>query len=97
MQREGCASPGQDGHDRGAKVIASSFGDLGFDVIAGHYSFETPAEAAVIAHSRQHHMLGVSSFAAGHATLVPRVIYELKVAGAPHVDAVCAAVVPPQG
>jgi methylmalonyl-CoA mutase len=83
---------GQDGHDRGAKVVASAFGDIGFDVIAGPL-FQTPAEAVAIAVRSSVHVLGVSSLAAGHKTLVPPVIEELKAAGAQHIIVVCAGVV----
>ena len=68
---------GQDGHDRGAKIIATSFADLGFDVDIGPL-FQTPAEAAKQAIENDVHILGVSSLAAGHKTLVPQVIAELK-------------------
>ena len=71
------AKMGQDGHDRGAKVIATSFADLGFDVDIGPL-FQTPAEAAKQAAENDVHILGVSSLAAGHKTLVPQVIEELK-------------------
>jgi methylmalonyl-CoA mutase len=71
------AKMGQDGHDRGAKIIATSFADLGFDVDIGPL-FQTPAEAAKQAVENDVHILGVSSLAAGHKTLVPQVIAELK-------------------
>src|SRR5690606_11474382 len=71
------AKMGQDGHDRGAKVIATSFADLGFDVDIGPL-FQTPAEAAKQAVENDVHILGVSSLAAGHKTLVPAVIDALK-------------------
>jgi methylmalonyl-CoA mutase len=71
------AKMGQDGHDRGAKVIATSFADIGFDVDIGPL-FQTPAEAAKQAVENDVHILGVSSLAAGHKTLVPQVIEELK-------------------
>ena len=71
------AKMGQDGHDRGAKIIATSFADLGFDVDIGPL-FQTPAEAAKQAVENDVHILGVSSLAAGHKTLVPQVIEELK-------------------
>lgn len=71
------AKLGQDGHDRGAKVIASAFGDVGFDVIAGPL-FQTPAEAAELGIRARVHVLGISSLAAGHKTLVPQVIEQLK-------------------
>ena len=68
---------GQDGHDRGAKVIATAFADLGFDVDVGPL-FQTPREAARMAVENDVHVLGVSSLAGGHKTLVPEVIAELK-------------------
>lgn len=71
------AKMGQDGHDRGAKVIATSFADLGFDVDIGPL-FQTPAEAAKQAVENDVHIIGVSSLAAGHKTLVPQLIEELK-------------------
>ena len=71
------AKMGQDGHDRGAKVISTSFADLGFDVDIGPL-FQTPEEAARQAVENDVHILGVSSLAAGHKTLVPQVIAELK-------------------
>ena len=71
------AKMGQDGHDRGAKVIATSFADMGFDVDIGPL-FQTPAEAAKQAVENDVHILGVSSLAAGHKTLIPQVIEELK-------------------
>lgn len=89
------AKLGQDGHDRGAKVIASAFGDMGFDVVAGPL-FQTPAEAAAMAVQAKVHVLGVSSLAAGHRTLVPQVVRELKVAGAGSIIVVCGGVVPRQ-
>jgi len=89
------AKLGQDGHDRGAKVIASAFGDIGFEVIAGPL-FQTPGEAAAMAVRAGVNVLGVSSLAAGHKTLVPQVIEELKAAGASHIIVVCGGVVPRQ-
>ena len=71
---------GQDGHDRGAKVIATAFADLGFDVDVGPL-FQTPREAARMAVENDVHVLGVSSLAGGHKTLVPEVIAELKKLG----------------
>jgi methylmalonyl-CoA mutase len=68
---------GQDGHDRGARVIATSFADIGFDVDIGPL-FQTPKEAAKQAVENDVHILGISSLAAGHKTLVPQVIAELK-------------------
>jgi len=89
------AKLGQDGHDRGAKVIASAFGDIGFDVIAGPL-FQTPTEAAAMAVRSGVHVLGVSSLAAGHKTLVPEVVEELEALGAQHIIVVCGGVVPRQ-
>jgi methylmalonyl-CoA mutase len=71
---------GQDGHDRGAKVVATSFADLGFDVDMGPL-FQTPKEAAKQAVENDVHILGVSSLAAGHKSLVPAVLAELKALG----------------
>jgi methylmalonyl-CoA mutase len=86
---------GQDGHDRGAKVIATAFADLGFDVDVGPL-FQTPAEAARDAVDNDVHVVGVSSQAAGHQTLVPQLIEELRAAGAEDVVVVCGGVIPPQ-
>ena len=74
------AKMGQDGHDRGAKVVATGYADIGFDVDIGPL-FQTPAEAARQAVENDVHVLGVSSLAAGHKTLVPQVIEELKKLG----------------
>ena len=68
---------GQDGHDRGSKVVATSFADLGFDVDIGPL-FQTPNEVAKQAIENDVHILGISSLAAGHKTLIPQVIKELK-------------------
>jgi len=86
---------GQDGHDRGAKVIATAFADLGFDVDVGPL-FQTPAEAARDAVENDVHVVGVSSQAAGHRTLVPELIGALEEAGAGDVAVVCGGVIPPQ-
>jgi methylmalonyl-CoA mutase len=86
---------GQDGHDRGAKVIATAFADLGFDVDVGPL-FQTPAEAARDAVENDVHVVGVSTQAAGHLTLVPQLIHELQAAGAGEVVVVVGGVVPPQ-
>jgi len=86
---------GQDGHDRGAKVIATAFADLGFDVDVGPL-FQTPAEVARDAVENDVHVVGVSSQAAGHLTLVPQLIDELTRAGANDVVVVVGGVVPPQ-
>jgi methylmalonyl-CoA mutase len=86
---------GQDGHDRGAKVIATAFADLGFDVDIGPL-FQTPEEAARHAVENDVHVVGVSSQAAGHKTLVPQIIAELRRQGAGDVLVVCGGVIPPQ-
>ena len=89
------AKMGQDGHDRGAKVIATSFADMGFDVDIGPL-FQTPAEAAKQAIENDVHILGVSSLAAGHKTLVPQVIAELKKYGRDDIMVVAGGVIPQQ-
>jgi methylmalonyl-CoA mutase len=89
------AKMGQDGHDRGAKVIATAFADLGFDVDVGPL-FQTPREAARMAVENDVHVLGVSSLAGGHSTLVPEVIAELKKLGREDILVVCGGVIPPQ-
>ncbi|MGE3619112.1 MAG: methylmalonyl-CoA mutase [Acidimicrobiia bacterium] len=89
------AKMGQDGHDRGAKVVGTAFADLGFDVDFGPL-FETPAEVARAAVENDVHVVGVSSQAAGHKTLVPQLIEELRAAGAGDVLVVCGGVIPPQ-
>ena len=89
------AKMGQDGHDRGAKVIATAFADLGFDVDMGPL-FQTPAEAARDAVEQDVHVVGISSQAAGHKTLVPQLIEELRKAGAADTLVVCGGVIPPQ-
>jgi methylmalonyl-CoA mutase len=89
------AKMGQDGHDRGAKVIATSFADIGFDVDIGPL-FQTPKEAAKQAVENDVHVLGVSSLAAGHKTLVPQVIEELKQLGRPDIMVVAGGVIPAQ-
>jgi methylmalonyl-CoA mutase len=86
---------GQDGHDRGAKVIATAFADIGFDVDIGPL-FQTPAEAARAAIENDVHVIGVSSQAAGHKTLVPQLIDELKKQGGEDVMVVVGGVVPAQ-
>ena len=82
------AKMGQDGHDRGAKVIATAFADLGFDVDVGPL-FQTPREAARMAVENDVHVLGVSSLAGGHKTLVPEVIAELKRLGREDILVLC--------
>ena len=89
------AKLGQDGHDRGAKVIATAFADLGFDVDIGPL-FQTPEEAARHAVENDVHVVGVSSQAAGHKTLVPQLISALRAQGAGDVIVVCGGVIPPQ-
>ncbi|MDX1349508.1 MAG: methylmalonyl-CoA mutase [Putridiphycobacter sp.] len=89
------AKMGQDGHDRGAKVIATSFADIGFDVDIGPL-FQTPAEAAKQAIENDVHILGVSSLAAGHKTLVPQVINELKAMGREDIMVIAGGVIPVQ-
>lgn len=89
------AKMGQDGHDRGAKVIATSFADIGFDVDIGPL-FQTPKEAARQAVENDVHILGVSSLAAGHKTLVPQVIAELADLGRPDIMVVAGGVIPQQ-
>ena len=89
------AKMGQDGHDRGAKVIATAFADIGFDVDISPM-FQTPQEAARMAVENDVHVVGVSSQAAGHKTLVPQLISELKAAGAEDIMVVCGGVIPPQ-
>ncbi len=89
------AKLGQDGHDRGAKVIASAFGDIGFEVIAGDL-FETPAEAAQSAIDHKVHVIGASSLAAGHKTLLPELVRELKERGAENIIVITGGVIPRQ-
>jgi methylmalonyl-CoA mutase len=89
------AKMGQDGHDRGAKVIATSFADIGFDVDIGPL-FQTPAEAAKQAVENDVHILGVSSLAAGHKTLIPQVIEELKKLGREDIMVIAGGVIPQQ-
>ncbi|MBN9499190.1 MAG: methylmalonyl-CoA mutase [Alphaproteobacteria bacterium] len=86
---------GQDGHDRGAKVIATAFADIGFDVDVGPL-FQTPDEAARQAVENDVHVIGVSSQAAGHKTLVPALIAALKARKADDILVVCGGVIPPQ-
>jgi len=86
---------GQDGHDRGAKVIATAYADLGFDVDIGPM-FQTPEEAARQAAENDVHVVGVSSLAAGHKTLVPALLQALKDEGAEDILVVCGGVIPPK-
>jgi methylmalonyl-CoA mutase len=89
------AKMGQDGHDRGAKVVATGYADIGFDVDVGPL-FQTPSEAAKQAVENDVHVLGVSSLAAGHKTLVPQVIEELKKLGREDIIVIVGGVIPPQ-
>ena len=89
------AKMGQDGHDRGAKVVATGYADLGFDVDIGPL-FQTPAEAAQQAVENDVHILGVSSLAAGHKTLVPQVIEELQKLGRDDIMVIVGGVIPSQ-
>jgi methylmalonyl-CoA mutase len=89
------AKMGQDGHDRGQKVVATGYADLGFDVDVGAL-FQTPEEAAKQAVENDVHVLGVSSLAAGHKTLVPQVIAELKKLGREDIMVIVGGVIPPQ-
>ena len=89
------AKMGQDGHDRGAKVVATGYADVGFDVDIGPL-FQTPAEAAKQAVENDVHILGVSSLAAGHKTLVPQVIEELKKYGREDIMVIVGGVIPQQ-
>jgi methylmalonyl-CoA mutase len=89
------AKMGQDGHDRGAKVVATGYADVGFDVDIGPL-FQTPAEAAKQAVENDVHILGVSSLAAGHKTLVPQVIEELKKYGREDIMVIVGGVIPAQ-
>jgi methylmalonyl-CoA mutase len=86
---------GQDGHDRGAKVIATAFADIGFDVDVGPL-FQTPEEAAQDAIDNDVHVVGISSQAAGHKTLAPKLIEALKAAGAGDILVICGGVIPQQ-
>jgi methylmalonyl-CoA mutase len=89
------AKMGQDGHDRGAKIIATAFADEGFDVDVGPL-FQTPRECARMAAENDVHVLGVSTLAGGHKTLVPEVIAELKKMGREDILVVVGGVIPPQ-
>jgi len=86
---------GQDGHDRGAKVIATAFADIGFDVDVGPL-FQTPEEAAQDAIDNDVHVVGISSQAAGHKTLAPQLVEALKAAGAGDIIVICGGVIPQQ-
>jgi methylmalonyl-CoA mutase len=89
------AKLGQDGHDRGAKIIATGFADMGFDVDIGPM-FQTPAEAARMAAEHDVHILGISSLAAGHKTLVPETLDELSKIGREDILLVVGGVIPPK-
>lgn len=89
------AKMGQDGHDRGAKIVATSYADLGFDVDIGPL-FQTPQEAAKQAVENDIHIMGISSLAAGHKTLVPKVINELNRLGRGDIVVIVGGVIPPQ-
>ena len=89
------AKMGQDGHDRGAKVVATGYADMGFDVDMGPL-FQTPAEAAKQAVENDVHIVGASSLAAGHKTLLPQLIEELKKLGREDIMVVAGGVIPPQ-
>ncbi|MCD7798621.1 MAG: methylmalonyl-CoA mutase [Akkermansiaceae bacterium] len=89
------AKMGQDGHDRGAKVVSSAYADLGFDVDVGPL-FQTPEETAKMAIENDVHIVGMSSLAAGHKTLLPALIEELKKQGRPDILVFCGGVIPAQ-
>jgi methylmalonyl-CoA mutase len=86
---------GQDGHDRGAKIIATAFADIGFDIDIGPL-FQVPEEAARQAIENDVHVVGVSSQAAGHKTLVPQLVEALRAEGADDIVVICGGVIPPQ-
>jgi methylmalonyl-CoA mutase len=86
---------GQDGHDRGAKVIATAFADIGFDVDVGPL-FQTPEEAAQDAIDNDVHVVGISSQAAGHKTLAPKLVQALAERGAGDIIVICGGVIPQQ-
>ncbi len=89
------AKMGQDGHDRGANLVSSAFGDLGFEVIAGPL-FQTPREAAELAVAKAVDVVGASSLAAGHKTLIPELIDALKDMGRADIKVVAGGVIPAQ-
>jgi len=89
------AKMGQDGHDRGANVIASAFGDMGFDVVSGPL-FQTPEETVVLALESAVDVVGASSLAAGHKTLIPELIQKLREAGRSDIKVIAGGVIPPQ-
>jgi methylmalonyl-CoA mutase len=89
------AKMGQDGHDRGANLVSSAFGDLGFDIVAGPL-FQTPAEAVEVAITEDVDVVGASSLAAGHKTLIPELINLLREKGRPDIKVVAGGVIPAQ-
>jgi methylmalonyl-CoA mutase len=89
------AKMGQDGHDRGAKVVATAYADMGFDVDVGPL-FQTPAETAQDAVDNDVHIIGMSSLAAGHKTLLPQLVEELKIRGREDIMITVVGVIPPQ-
>ncbi|MEA3543130.1 MAG: methylmalonyl-CoA mutase [Pseudomonadota bacterium] len=89
------AKMGQDGHDRGANIIASAFGDMGFDVVSGPL-FQTPEETVVLALDSGVDVVGVSSLAAGHKTLIPELIQRLREKGRSDIKVIAGGVIPPQ-
>jgi len=89
------AKMGQDGHDRGANLVSSAFGDLGFDIVPGPL-FQTPEEAAALALEENVDVVGASSLAAGHKTLIPELIRHLRDAGRSDIKVVAGGVIPAQ-
>jgi methylmalonyl-CoA mutase len=89
------AKMGQDGHDRGANLVASAFADLGFEVVPGPL-FQTPEESARLAVDKDVDVVGASTLAAGHKTLVPELIHQLRALGRPDIKVVVGGVIPPQ-
>ncbi len=89
------AKMGQDGHDRGANLVSSMFGDLGFEVVPGPL-FQTPKEAAVLALEKDVDVVGASSLAAGHKTLIPELIGQLRDAGRADIRVIAGGVIPAQ-
>ena len=87
------AKLGQDGHDRGAKVVSSALADLGFDVDMGPM-FQTPSEVARQAVDNDVHLVGISTQAGAHTTLVPELIHELRALGAGYVRVICGGIIP---
>jgi methylmalonyl-CoA mutase len=89
------AKMGQDGHDRGANVISSAFGDMGFEIVSGPL-FQTPEETVVLALESNADVVGASSLAAGHKTLIPELIKGLREAGRSDIKVIAGGVIPPQ-